>query len=312
MTHKRHILFTGRKDARVRRRRTSSWSESFSRRQIMVAGANVTRPPLEGSAYQVLGVVSTAEAKELKKRYHQIAREWHPDISKHTDAHAVFSRVSESYKILSDPQQRLVYDFVLSNDIPRFSTPSHFVSFYERASRVHLLIRHRHAVGWAIAATIGIASLGVRGRALQGVSAADASAAVEPSVAPVVGGLFGATGGACSMLALNVRGAIGARYTLLAAAGGALGGRVLLPWVERRLGRLRSLCSSAARTAAANSRQLCELGGGIIGVLLMRRSTPALLWTEAHLRVLKSAGLGAVGGHMTGRVCGRSSESASE
>ena len=63
------------------------------------------RPNIGGStAYQVLDVDTTADAKTIKKRYHQIARHWHPDVPPGREV--VFGHVVRSYQLLTNAQQR--------------------------------------------------------------------------------------------------------------------------------------------------------------------------------------------------------------
>lgn len=261
---------------------------------------------MEGSAYHTLGVSPDADATALKKRYHQIAREWHPDISNHSDASSVFAHVAESYKILSDPQQRMLYDFVLSNDIP-VSSPSSFAAFYARASRAQMLIRHRHQVGWAITGAIGMLAIGIRCTSLKWPHTSTQEGRSRVSDAPAIAGLLGAAGSAASMMALKLHGGTGARFMVMAAAGGMFGGQTMMAWLEHQVGEMRLLRSVTARAAADNARQISELVGGVMAVLLLRQSLPSLHWAEAHLRAMRAAAFGVVAGHGIHRLCGRNS-----
>jgi curved DNA-binding protein len=62
--------------------------------------------------YQVLGVARDASAEVIKKAYRQLARKYHPDVSKEKDAAARMSDVNEAYAVLSDPERRAAYDAV--------------------------------------------------------------------------------------------------------------------------------------------------------------------------------------------------------
>lgn len=62
--------------------------------------------------YQVLGVARDATADAIKKAYRQLARKYHPDVSKEADASARMSEVNEAYAVLSDPERRAAYDAV--------------------------------------------------------------------------------------------------------------------------------------------------------------------------------------------------------
>lgn len=66
---------------------------------------------LEKDFYQILGVSKDASDAELKKKYRQLAREYHPDSKPgDTAAEARFKEISEAYSVLSDKEQREEYD----------------------------------------------------------------------------------------------------------------------------------------------------------------------------------------------------------
>lgn len=57
--------------------------------------------------YQTLGVSRTASPEEIKRAYRKLASQHHPDKGGDT---AMFQKVEEAYRVLSDPQQRSAYD----------------------------------------------------------------------------------------------------------------------------------------------------------------------------------------------------------
>ncbi len=63
--------------------------------------------------YHTLGVARTATPDEIKKAYRKLASQHHPDKGGDT---AMFQKIEEAYRILSDPQQRQQYD----NPQPQF------------------------------------------------------------------------------------------------------------------------------------------------------------------------------------------------
>ncbi|WP_152205118.1 DnaJ C-terminal domain-containing protein [Marinobacter changyiensis] len=60
--------------------------------------------------YAALGVSESAPPEEIKKAYRKLARKYHPDISKETNAEAKFKDVGEAYEVLKDPEKRAEYD----------------------------------------------------------------------------------------------------------------------------------------------------------------------------------------------------------
>ncbi len=62
--------------------------------------------------YQTLGVGRDATAEEIKKAFRKLARKYHPDVSKETDAEQRMSEVNEAYAVLSDAEKRAAYDQV--------------------------------------------------------------------------------------------------------------------------------------------------------------------------------------------------------
>lgn len=60
--------------------------------------------------YATLGVSRDASADDIKKAFRKMARKYHPDVSKETDAAQRMSEVNEAYAVLSDPEKRSAYD----------------------------------------------------------------------------------------------------------------------------------------------------------------------------------------------------------
>jgi curved DNA-binding protein len=60
--------------------------------------------------YEVMDVSRTASADEIKRAYRKLARKFHPDVSKETNAEAKFKELQEAYEVLKDPEKRKAYD----------------------------------------------------------------------------------------------------------------------------------------------------------------------------------------------------------
>jgi molecular chaperone DnaJ len=61
--------------------------------------------------YEILGVLRTASAAEIKKSYRRLAMKHHPDRnSEDADASRRFREVREAYDVLNDPDKRAAYD----------------------------------------------------------------------------------------------------------------------------------------------------------------------------------------------------------
>jgi curved DNA-binding protein len=60
--------------------------------------------------YQVLGVARDASADEIKKAFRKLARKYHPDVSKESNAEARMKDLNEAFAVLGDPEKRAAYD----------------------------------------------------------------------------------------------------------------------------------------------------------------------------------------------------------
>ena len=61
--------------------------------------------------YEVLGVPEDAKKEEIKKSFRNLAKQYHPDITKGDDE--LFRKISQAYKVLSNPEARNDYDKTL-------------------------------------------------------------------------------------------------------------------------------------------------------------------------------------------------------
>ena len=83
--------------------------------------------------YAIMGVPRDATADQIKQAYRKLARKYHPDVSKESDAEARFKEVGEAYEVLRDPQKRAAYDQLGSGPRPgeEFRPPPDFGSGFE-------------------------------------------------------------------------------------------------------------------------------------------------------------------------------------
>ncbi|MDH3346973.1 MAG: DnaJ domain-containing protein [Desulfobulbaceae bacterium] len=65
--------------------------------------------------YKTLDLTRKASADEIKQAYRRLARKYHPDINKSSDAEQKFKELGEAYEVLKDPEKRKAYDAIGSN-----------------------------------------------------------------------------------------------------------------------------------------------------------------------------------------------------
>jgi molecular chaperone DnaJ len=60
--------------------------------------------------YEVLGVPRDADEETIRRAFHELARDVHPDVSDAREDHERFRELAEAYGVLSKPASRLLYD----------------------------------------------------------------------------------------------------------------------------------------------------------------------------------------------------------
>ncbi len=58
----------------------------------------------------MLGITRDASKTDIKKKYFELAKKYHPDVSSDPSAGEKFREVSEAYEILEDEEKRKLYD----------------------------------------------------------------------------------------------------------------------------------------------------------------------------------------------------------
>lgn len=65
---------------------------------------------LKEDFYKVLGVDRNASKSDIKKKYFELAKKYHPDVNKDPAAEKKFKEISEAYEVLEDEKKRELYD----------------------------------------------------------------------------------------------------------------------------------------------------------------------------------------------------------
>lgn len=65
--------------------------------------------------YEILGIKRDATASEIKSAYRKLARKYHPDVNKTSEAEAKFKDINEAYEVLGDNAKRQRYDSLGAN-----------------------------------------------------------------------------------------------------------------------------------------------------------------------------------------------------
>ncbi len=87
--------------------------------------------------YATLGVERTATHNEIKRAYRKLARKYHPDVSKESDAEARFKEVAEAHEALIDTERRAAYDEIAQRHASgqSFDLPPGWDSGFEYSGR---------------------------------------------------------------------------------------------------------------------------------------------------------------------------------
>ncbi|CAO2820139.1 unnamed protein product [Amaranthus hypochondriacus] len=75
---------------------------------IIFSGMVEAKKPLD--PYKVLGVDRDASQRDIKKAFHKLSLQYHPDKNKSKGAQSKFEEINNAYEILSDEQKRKNYD----------------------------------------------------------------------------------------------------------------------------------------------------------------------------------------------------------
>ncbi|MBR5154754.1 MAG: DnaJ domain-containing protein [Alphaproteobacteria bacterium] len=62
--------------------------------------------------YQILKVSPEVSEDDLRVKYRELVKLWHPDHNKNPEAINIFQKISQAYDVLKNPQSRLKYDLL--------------------------------------------------------------------------------------------------------------------------------------------------------------------------------------------------------
>jgi curved DNA-binding protein CbpA len=109
--------------------------------------------------YQIFGVDQGATVAEIKKAYHRLAREYHPDVNPTKEAAEIFKQITDIYKILIDPIGRREYDRELAKQSPNdihieiheikikmTSQVNQALEFYQRGLKKSKKLKYQEAI----------------------------------------------------------------------------------------------------------------------------------------------------------------------
>lgn len=65
--------------------------------------------------YKIMGLSQDATEKDIKQAYRKLARQYHPDLNKASNAEEQFKEMGEAYEVLKNPEKRAEYDQYRNN-----------------------------------------------------------------------------------------------------------------------------------------------------------------------------------------------------
>lgn len=86
----------------------NKWSVAITKAALYAYFGVSSRPGEANTLYNVLGVSNDVAQDDIKKAYKRMAKQWHPDLCRETDARKQFEAIQNAYTILST--KRAKYD----------------------------------------------------------------------------------------------------------------------------------------------------------------------------------------------------------
>jgi curved DNA-binding protein CbpA len=85
----------------------------------------------KNNLYDILGVSSKSSDEEIKKAYHKLAIQYHPDKNKEPGAEEKFKKIAGAYAILSDPVKRRNHEMGIPDGMSNIDPFSIFNQFFQ-------------------------------------------------------------------------------------------------------------------------------------------------------------------------------------
>lgn len=87
--------------------------------------------------YSILGIEQDASAQQIKRAFREKARQLHPDVNASANALGEFQELQQAYEVLSDPDQKALYDQGESVPVPTPPPPPPSSYYRRRAWNTH-------------------------------------------------------------------------------------------------------------------------------------------------------------------------------
>lgn len=81
--------------------------------------------------YKILNVTKEAKNEDIIKSFRRLAKKYHPDINKSTNAAELFCDIYEAYEILRDANKRRTYDILYASQQQSKHQESHYKQQYQ-------------------------------------------------------------------------------------------------------------------------------------------------------------------------------------
>ncbi len=79
---------------------------------------------LQRNYYEVMGLPPGATTDQIKKKYRELARQFHPDVAQDKAiSQRMFTQINQAYSVLGNPERRAQYNGVLQNTPPPAAAP---------------------------------------------------------------------------------------------------------------------------------------------------------------------------------------------